>query len=437
MVGHQLSISVFASTLRKTNLLVLFAFLGGSVFGQEVALRIEFEGNQRTKSSFLLQVMDVDTMNFDEYELEMGLQRLKNLPILVGASMEVDADRQTVVVRVKVVEGAVIWPLVSFGGVEGNQWFLVGLSDFNTGGRAIQTTAFYRNIDGEHNGFFSISAPYIRGNAFGGGIEVQRYAAIEPLFFGALSEGVDYLYENITLGGHVSYAFDYQHRLRIGVSYLEEDYTSLQETDPLSSFAFPQLASKQKYLIKASHDYNRVNFHGFEREGWSYFQQLQVINDLGNYKNPFMMYWMETRFFKRFVPVNINLAMRGRIGVSSNEVNPFAPFVLDSQQNIRGAGNRVERGTAVAVLNTELRFTALDTKYFAGQVVGFSDLGNWRKPGGVINDLLYAQNLQHFAGMGIRLIYKRSQLATLRVDYGVNTQNREQRGLVIGVGQYF
>jgi len=429
------SISVSESTLKKGVLLLCVLFFW--VMGNAQAVKVSFEGNRRTKADFLLKVMKMDTLHFDEYELEMGIQRLRNLPILVSVTAEVSTDKNPVEVHLTIEEGVVIWPLVSFGGVEENRWFLLGASDFNTGGRAIQTTAFYRNIDGEHNGFFSIAAPYIKGTSFGGGIEIQRYAAIEPLFFEPEVQGVDYRYENLTLGAHIAYAFDYQHRLLFGLSYLKEEYTSLEQQDPLSSFNFPQLASKEKYLFKLIHDLNRINFHGFERAGWSFNQQFQLINDIGATANPFMMYWMEGRWFRRFANMPLNIAVRGRIGFSSNEINPFAPFVLDSQLNIRGAGNRVERGTGVAVLNTELRFALLETKSIVLQGVAFSDLGNWRKPGGVVNDLLCAENLEHFVGGGVRLLWKRSQLACLRIDYGISTQNTQQHGVVIGVGQFF
>jgi hypothetical protein len=77
------------------------------------------------------------------------------------------------------------------------------------------------------------------------------------------------------------------------------------------------------------------------------------------------------------------------------------------------------------------------TRKLATQAVIFSDLGNWRKPGGSLDELAKTINLQHFVGGGVRLIYTKSQLATLRIDYGVNTQDRAQRGFVIGVGQFF
>ncbi|HMN91528.1 MAG TPA: hypothetical protein PKE68_16015, partial [Saprospiraceae bacterium] len=60
-----------------------------------------------------------------------------------------------------------------------------------------------------------------------------------------------------------------------------------------------------------------------------------------------------------------------------------------------------------------------------------------RQPGGTLEDLVDANNFRHFAGGGIRLIYKKAWDAILRVDYGVDLYNVQERGFVLGVGQYF
>ena len=121
------------------------------------------------------------------------------------------------------------------------------------------------------------------------------------------------------------------------------------------------------------------------------------------------------------------------------ENSPFAPFVLDSQVNIRGSGNRIDRGTAQLILNLEYRHTVwMDRRErFAAQVVGFSDLGTWRNPGGELSDLVASENIRHFVGAGLRVLSLKAYNAALRVDYGVDVRNTKQRGVVLGFGQYF
>ena len=132
-----------------------------------------------------------------------------------------------------------------------------------------------------------------------------------------------------------------------------------------------------------------------------------------------------------------NLAIRTRFGISTNNNSPFAPFVVDSRVNLRGSGNRIERGTAQAILNIEYRHTFLNLSNWAIQGVIFTDLGNWRTPGGQLDELVSKDELRQFVGGGFRVLYKRIYDAVWRVDYGVDVFNKNQRGFVLGIGQYF
>ena len=128
---------------------------------------------------------------------------------------------------------------------------------------------------------------------------------------------------------------------------------------------------------------------------------------------------------------------RLRIGIANNDNTPFAPFVADSYTNIRGIGNRIDRGTAQVVINAEYRRTLLENKKWGAQAVVFSDTGTWRNPGGQLKDLVNPDQFRQFLGGGFRLIYNKVYGAVLRVDYGVDIFNPSERGLVIGLGQYF
>ena len=129
--------------------------------------------------------------------------------------------------------------------------------------------------------------------------------------------------------------------------------------------------------------------------------------------------------------------MRFRVGLSTNRQTPFAPFVVSSHVNIRGVGNRINRGTGSLVLNVEYRHTIFDKGNFAGQLVGFSDAGTWRSAGGPLSDFVDPDLFRHFVGGGVRVIYKKAHNAMLRADYGLDIFNAGSRGLVLGLGQYF
>ena len=73
----------------------------------------------------------------------------------------------------------------------------------------------------------------------------------------------------------------------------------------------------------------------------------------------------------------------------------------------------------------------------AVQLVGFSDIGAWRSPGGKLEELVSNEEARFFVGAGFRVIYKNAYNAILRVDYGIDIFDMNERGLVIGTGQYF
>ena len=153
-------------------------------------------------------------------------------------------------------------------------------------------------------------------------------------------------------------------------------------------------------------------------------------------KNWFNTLQFQGRKFARFGDKG-NVAMRLRLAISTNNETPFAPFVVDSHVNLRGVGNRIDRGTGQVVFNVEYRQTVGDWKRWAAQLVAFSDLGTWRNPGGDFSDLYDSENFRHFIGGGFRIIYKKVFGAVLRVDYGFDIYNKNQNGIVIGLGQYF
>ena len=152
-------------------------------------------------------------------------------------------------------------------------------------------------------------------------------------------------------------------------------------------------------------------------------------------ENWFNTLQFQGRSFKRFGEKG-NLAMRLRLAISTNNDTPFAPFVVDSHVNLRGVGNRIDRGTAQVVFNSEYRHTVHDSKRWAGQLVAFSDIGTWRNPGGNFSDLWNSDHFRHFIGGGFRVIYQKVFGAILRVDYGFDVFNKNQNGIVIGPVSY-
>ena len=359
-------------------------------------------------------------------------QHFVNLPAIADAEWTLDTTGSDTIVDWTLHEARTIFPIVNFGGVRGNRYYQLGVQDFHFRGRGQQLTAFYQNIDGEHNYYLSLINPTYRGSRWGYLLETRRYAAIEPVFFP--SAAVDYRYANTSLTAGISHNYHPRNQASFALSAFRERYLKLR---PEEAQPGPDDLTEDKVLLKLGHVRNRIDYH-YERLAGShhqtYFQAVHNFRDRSN----FLIFWHDLRYY-RLVGYRGNLALRLRAGISSNGASPFAPFVLDSQVNIRGSGNRIDRGTAQLILNLEYRHVLWHDRRdrFSFQGVAFSDLGSWRNPGGELSDLHAEENIRHFVGGGLRFNWLKAFNATVRVDYGVDVRNEEERGWVVGFGQYF
>ena len=423
---------------------LLFSLAAGFLAAQ---LPQHFEGLERSKVTYLsTHVAPLATVAGDStlrlhlppgHQLNDVLrevrQDLRNLPTVTDATYAIDSlNGQPAAVRWTIDEGRSRFPLLNVGGVRGNFNYLVGINDINFRGRGQELTAFYRNNDGEHNYYLRLRNPHYRGGRWGYALESRRYAAVEPVYFA--SGPVAYRYANLSFGLEGSYTTPDHHVFTLGLSNFYERY---RLADPTAETPGPRALNLTKGLVKASHRSGRLDYHHERLAGSDHLTQLQFVRNLNDGAG-FAIGWHDFRHY-RLVGRRGNLAVRLRAGVSTNEDSPFAPFVLDSQVNIRGSGNRIDRGTAQLILNVEYRHRvwADSRQRFATQVVAFSDGGTWRNPGGDLSELVQGNNVRHFVGAGVRLISLKAFNALIRVDYGVDVRNTRERGLVVGFGQYF
>ena len=424
--------------LLKPFMCVLFGFFAISLCGQQTIDKVEVDGLKRTKTSHIERFLKVSPGSISSEEaIQADIQQLRNLQMVTDVSAEVVQRNDSAILIYTIEEALTFFPIVNFGGIEENIWFQLGAKEQNIGGRGIQGIAYYLNNNGLHNGQLYTRIPYIRGTKWGITANLQQWSSPEPLFFG--DRRVDYTYTNSIAGLGVLREFGFQHTLELGFSYFIENYERQEEFSELDSFNPPANARIPKTIGKLNHHFGKMNYHFFYLSGWDIQQYAQVIDDLDlQGEELFKIYWANARYLKVVGKEKKgNLAARGRLGISSNGDTPFAPFVIDSQMNIRGVGNRIDRGTATVVLNIEYRYTLKEKANVALQGVLFSDAGTWRNPAGDWDDLFDQENFEHFAGIGLRGIYKKAHNAILRIDYGFNLYNTKTNGLVIGVGQYF
>ncbi len=397
--------------------------------------RVVYSGLDKTKEAHLNAVLRLyEHPDLSANQIEAAAQKLRNLNSIASADVLIDTLEKGLQVTFQIEEARTLFPILNFGSVRGNTWFQAGFNDINWLGKGIQMSAFYRNNDNRNNFNFYYRVPYIKGSKWGGSFNFFRWASVEPLFF---DEGeVRFDYDNLSFGLTALHEFKTGHHIDFGGSFFIEHYRKSND-QPLENPPGPDSFRQPKILGKVVHTLNKINYNYYKAEGFDNTTMIETVYNTLD-RDWFFIVLNDFRYFK-ILSNSGNLALRLRTGISSNRNTPFAPFVLDSNINIRGSGNRIDRGTAQAILNLEYRHTVWDNgnQKFAVQMVAFSDLGTWRNPGGTLEDLFDADNFRHFVGGGVRLVYKKAFNSILRLDYGIDLYNSNERGLVMGIGQYF
>lgn len=391
---------------------------------------IEISGINKTKPQYLTQFIDLRPGDvLDSGRLEENRQRLVNLEILSDVRFEIDQNGSDATVTFNCSEVKTLLPLFNFGGVRENFWFLIGATEVNLGGRGNKLLGYYQYYD-RSSVVSTLTLDRIRRSKWGLQFNYVKWSTVEPLFFEAGTATYDY--DNFTYGIGALYHTDFKNTIEFNTSYFSEEYNRVDENFVEGA---PQRAKTHKQLFKLIYRSNHLNYHFWYVSGISNTTNMEAVvsydgdPDFHIVFHDFQAFWLQGR--------RGNFANRIRLGASTNRRSPFAPFVLDSYVNIRGVGNRVDRGTAMIIINNEYRHTLFEWNKIASQGVLFSDWGTWRGPGGQLDDLTDSDNFQWFAGGGLRLIHKEIYNAVLRIDYGINLLYRSSSGFVIGVGQYF
>jgi len=422
----------------KQLLYILFTISSFHALGQSIDPPLSFDeilfiGNEKTKTDYLQQFVSCQLNETTLLtDIEKDVQQLRNLASVANASYKIESleNKKTLVFIIE--ERRTKLPIINFGGIKNNLWFGLGLIENNFGGRGNQLLAYYQNTDGRHTAEVFFRNPRGRTGKWGYSASIRKWSSIEPLYF---DEGdVQYLYDNNSLSFSVIRNLTLQRNFELGGTIFREAYEQHEEQN-LENPPGPQNFAINKFLSKLQFNENKLFYSFFYLKGYSVNVLGQNVYNFtdGSFFNSLEI---EAKAFLR-PKETINIASRFKFAVSTNIDSPFAPFVADSHVNIRGIGNRIDRGTAQTVFNVELRKTVYHKNYWAGQIVALSDLGTWRNPGGEILDLLDSDNFRHFVGGGIRIIYQKVFGATLRLDYSVDIYNLEERGFVIGLGQYF
>ncbi len=415
--------------MQKLILVVLLVCLLIHAKSQVLVESVGFEGLNRTKVSYLETFIKTKSgQPLDSVVLTRDAQILTNLEVMASVSFRVENTGNNVDVIFECKELFTLIPIFNFGTIEENYWVLLGASDVNFLGKGHKVYGYYQYYD-RHSAAIHSTFDWIKGSDWGFNLNFIKWSTLEPLYFDAGE--VQYNYDNYTATAEGIYHFDFFSKIMFGGGVFKERY----EAQTLIVPGAPALADKNKTIFKAIWDINKVNSNYFYQAGWANRLTTEAVYSLDGDPSFYIML-NDLRWHKR-IGNRGNFASRSRFGISTNQKTPFAPFVLDSYMNIRGVGNRVDRGTGSIVVNLEYRHALIELDKYAFQGVAFADMGTWRKPGGQLGDFANLNNQQYFVGLGGRFIHKKIYNAIFRIDYGVNLKRAPSGGLVLGVGQYF
>jgi outer membrane protein insertion porin family len=395
---------------------------------QQIIAKVEFTGLTKTKETFLQQYLVTKAGQvYDSVQLFNDRQRLLNLGILgeVQTAMTTDSSNH-ITISFSCREMINTLPVFTLGKTDDTFWIKVGVQSLNFTGRGDKLFAYYQYYD-RHSFYLNYATDRIGNSHWGTTTSLIKWATVEPL--NSENGIVNYDYTNYTAYASLVWFLTFRETLDFGGGIFNERF----EAQQIQASELEEIVQGSKLLSKAIFKSNHLNYHTFTVNGIYNQLNIEFIHSLDEVRN-FITVFNDFRFFKQ-VGERLNWANRLRTGIATNDDNPFAPFVLDSYLNIRGVGNRVDRGTGSVVINTELRYTIFDMKTLAAQGIGFFDFGSWRQPGGSVSDFTKSENMRAFAGLGFRLIYKRAFDTMLRIDYGYDYN--KNAGLVIGIGQYF
>ena len=399
-----------------------------TAFSQQEIKEVKITGLKRTKENFIRHFITSQRGEvYDSLKVERDRQQIINLEIIGNVSIEKSMYEDGIILTFHCTELINTIPIFALGKTNETFWFRAGVQDANLGGKGNKVVAYYQYYD-RHSGYLNYLATRIKNSPWGFSLNFIKWAIIEPLSYE--QSVLSYDYNNLTSGFSVIHHLSFKENIECGVYGFQEEYSlreEVQDVIPIES------VERKGGLFKCIFRSNHIDFTTFYLQGFSIQLNTEIIRRAQD-ASLFFISFNDFKYFKRAGQKG-NLATRFRIGLSSNEENPFAPFILDSYLNIRGVGNRVDRGTGSVIANVEYRHTFFDKNLVATQAVAFVDFGTWRKPGGNFSDFTDPHNMSTFSGLGLRFIYKRAFDTMLRVDYGFNFNN--SGGFVVGIGQYF
>ena len=415
------------------NRLLIFILITGNCYSQSIYIdEIVFRDNKKTKTSFLKDIIiSKSNSKLDSSIIQKDLIIMSSLNGISSVNYNViKNDKNKYILEYNIIEKLTIIPSLFISRNLKAGSYKIGLDDYNFQGKNITLGAFYQYNEFNSFGIRYIS-PFLFSNNYGLEAFIQNLNSREPIYFS--SQSSNYKFNITSIETSIIYRKDYKNNFKLGLGTFAETYTFL---DGFQNSDFPSKFNKTKYFTKFQYFNDNLKYDFYYLNGLKNSFNFQSILTGKDFKNLFLVFTNDLVYYKR-LNTSSNWASRLRIGMSSNQFSPFSAFAIDNNLNIRGVGNLVDRGTATIVINSEIRQTLFEWKWFAIQGNAFLDSGSIRNPGENLNTLFENKNIRVYSGLGLRFIHKNIFNAVFRIDYGIGITPNSSKGLVFGIGQYF
>jgi outer membrane protein assembly factor BamA len=412
-------------------LIVFVMYPGQFIYSQKDPGKIaatEISGNKRTKTSYLERFIHQHAGDpVDSLKIEEDLRRLRTLSGILNAGCEIHSTDSGVVLHYTIAERYTLLPVGDFGITDDNFWVGLGAMESNLAGRGMYIYGFYR-YNQNHTVHMIFRDPYIAGSKWGVELQLKNLPTTETT-----TGEQKILNRFFDAAAAAKYEIRYENDLLAGISYREQSYRYLEEDE---ASAADSLSSGRKSLVPfVSWELSRLDYRYFYVSGWRNNLHVETALPFGETPAIIFLFYDELRFYKRLGDKG-NWATRVLAGISNEDQTFFSPFIADSYYNFRGIGYRAAKGNTVGLINLEYRQTVYENKIGGIQAVIFTDAGFLLR-NNQAKTSSSDSNFHSYAGLGLRFIYKKAYNAILSIDYGLNLQQFNEGGWVIGWGQYF
>ena len=414
----------------KSFLFILFILTLQNSFAQTIS-SVEFDGLTKTKESYLRSLIATKVnAPYDSTVIGEDVFLLRNLNLFfhVESSDSIGSD-SLVQITFHIKEANYFYPIFGVTGFKGQLKLTAGMNQINFLGRAQNLGVIYQYYDRHSIAVFHSQKRH-RNKLTGHDASLSKYSSVEPLYYNDTVSSFNF--DNYSGSAGIFFWLNNYTSVGVGGQYMVE---TLEQLDDAFDFGAKQF-TLYKTLGRTSLEFNKIEYIYEMLEGINAKIYGEYIGTKNHPEASFLKLTSKISWYK-MVGYNGNLALNSNFGIATNNQSPFSPFVLDGLTNVRGVGNRVERGTAEWIVNMEYRHTVYRNDYFAIQAAVFTDYGTIRTPGEMFNTFFEKPEMHVYSGGGIRFNLKKWYNTCLRVDYSVNLTNTKQSGFTFGFGQFF